>query len=166
VAAPVAGARLRRRAPERPWPPPLPASQERFRPAYEAFAAGLLADRGGSEAVTTAELVLIEATAECYVVARKLARRLTTRGVTKRRGEEQPALKAYFTALNTLRLNLMSLGLGRRARQIPSLAAYVAEHERPEGRPEAAGAVPRPEVPAEPPACNGNTTERERDPTP
>ena len=107
------GAQLERVVGARPWPPPLPASQERFRPAYEALAAGLLTDRGGPEAVTTAELALLEVTCECFVVARKLARRLFTRGVTKRGGDLQPALASYFTAVNSLRLNLVTLGLER-----------------------------------------------------
>lgn len=122
--------RLERVAGERPWPPPLPVSQARFRPAYEALAAGLLTDRGGPEAVTTAELALIETTCECYVTARKLARRLFTRGVTKRGGELQPALASYFTAVNSLRLNLMALGLDRRARRVDSYVAEVMEREK------------------------------------
>ncbi len=67
----------------RPWPPRLPRGVEHLRPAHEVLAFELLADRGGPDACTTAGVALIETTAECIVLARKLARWPMTRGVAK-----------------------------------------------------------------------------------
>lgn len=114
----------------RTWLPALPRRLAHLEPVYLAAAEGLLADKGGVEAVSTAELMLIVDTAEAFVVGRLLGRRIFRRGVARKvraNGQEElaPAIAAYFTAKNTVRLNLTSLGLERRARDL-NLADYLA----------------------------------------
>ncbi len=102
-------ARRARRARRRlPW----------LRPRLDALHDGLVADRGGPGALSTAEGVLVEMAVDSYCVALFLMNNIETRGCTKRDGSLRPAVLSLATYQNTLRLHLQALGLQRRARDV------------------------------------------------
>jgi hypothetical protein len=82
---------------------------------------GLLLDLGGPEAISTAEGMLINAVLEAHAIRRLLGHRILCRGACDRKGEVKPAVLSFFTALNSERLNLVALGLRRRAKSLPTL---------------------------------------------
>lgn len=148
------GAQPRSAALALPWLAPLPARAAPFLAEYVAFALGLVADLGGEDNLTTAQRALVASTAEVRALRQKAGRNLLARGLVQRKGDLRGAAKLYVSLVNSERLGLLALGLERRARQVDSYVADVLARERAEK-------VPKPEVRAEPSACNGNTAERE-----
>lgn len=96
----------------------------------------LVRDLGGQETLTTAQEVLVKTTVQAYGVL-LLAGAYTQRysildPVKARRGilELQPCLGHQFIAfLNTVRQNLVALGLDRKEREPLSLEDVIREHD-------------------------------------
>jgi hypothetical protein len=97
--------------------------------------ADLIKDLGGRESLTTAQEILVKATIEAYGVLLLAVMYCKKYSVLRpdqaRKGiiELQPVLGHQFLAfLNTLRQNLVALGLGKKADETLDLKKYIAEH--------------------------------------
>ncbi len=105
----------------------LPERRRDLRAVLEAFRAGLIHDRGPLEDdLTAAQLTLINETVTVLGVLRCIGEHVAQAGVFKG-GVINPALSTMYLAYqNTLRLNLMALGLNKRkASDALDLGRYI-----------------------------------------
>lgn len=121
------GSQLRCPDREHDWLPRLPKRLAWFEPAFLALAAQYISDLGGEHEMTAGRKILLRETLVAWINVTRQGRSLQVRGVGKRNGDPSPMLASYYTGLNTLRLNLLALGLGRRARDVQTLGAYLAQ---------------------------------------
>ena len=96
---------------------------------------GLLSDEAGLDGdLPTKRLALVDSIVRTYTLAQLAFDDILRRGflVRKKGGGEDlnPSLKVIATFENTLRLNLLALGLERRQRQIPDLQSYLRSLEQ------------------------------------
>lgn len=89
----------------------------------------LAADRGGLESCSAAERILIERAAALSVIVQSIEHWVFSQaGVVTPDGELLSVLrKGYATHSANLARMLLALGLERRAKQVPSLAAYLEQ---------------------------------------
>jgi len=88
--------------------------------ARAADLAGLVADRGGAAALSTAETALVERAANVITLCRLYERDLAARGPFTPRGRVRATTTGYLAAIGTLQRLLSTIGLERRPRQVDS----------------------------------------------
>jgi hypothetical protein len=93
-----------------------------------AWRSDLLADLGGAESVSTQELALVEEAVKVKLLLNSTAGWMLSQPclVDKRKRALVPVVRDYQALVNVLRGLLTDLGLKRRARELPSLARYLA----------------------------------------
>jgi hypothetical protein len=104
-----------------------------LRTYLEGIRRGLVRDLGPAEAdLTTAQLALVNHVISKIAITRLIEERLAEVGIFDAAGELDPALGKFFLAAsNSLRLDLMALGIDkRRGVEIIDLGRYIAESER------------------------------------
>ncbi|ODS55797.1 MAG: hypothetical protein ABS36_09425 [Acidobacteria bacterium SCN 69-37] len=90
------------------------------------FKAQVVSDRGGLEELSAIEAARIGHLAEVETTLRLLASDLATRGLTTAKGRVRSTFSRWLEALDRWEKLAGHIGDGRRARQAPSLAAYLA----------------------------------------
>jgi hypothetical protein len=93
-----------------------------------AFESGLVCDLGGDDAITTGQRTLIQSTCICFGVVLLGGAWVAENGAVRKSGRPQPVLGMLAAYLNTLRLNLMALGLERRSKSAQTLDAVLDEY--------------------------------------
>jgi len=97
--------------------------------AYVRTKADLTAHLGGEENVTAPQLVFIDHAARLHVLTRLAWDEIERAGAFKH-GSPCPAFDVYRRVSADLRDVLRTLGLERRAKQVPDLDAYLRSKER------------------------------------
>jgi hypothetical protein len=92
----------------------------------EDFETGMISDLGGD--VTTAQRTLIETSRMCFGVILLASQWIAENGAVRPGGKPQHILNLLGTYLNTLRLNLLALGLHRRTKSAHTLESIVSEY--------------------------------------
>jgi hypothetical protein len=90
------------------------------------FKAAVLSDRGGSGELSAIEAARIGHLAEVETTLRLLAHDLATRGLMTGKGRVRSTFSRWLEALDRWERLAGHIGDGRRARTVPSLAAYLA----------------------------------------
>ena len=96
------------------------------RKRLDAFETGMVTDLGGDP--TTGQQTLIESTRVCFGVILLAAVWIAENGAVRKSGRPHYILNILAAYLNTLRLNLMALGLERRTKTAQTLESVVAEY--------------------------------------
>jgi hypothetical protein len=99
------------------------------RERLDAFQSGMISDLGGADNVTQAQRTLVESSQMCFGVVLLGNAWIAENGVTQSNGKPQFILTILATFLNTLRLNLMALGLERRTKTAQTLDDYIRRND-------------------------------------
>jgi hypothetical protein len=91
------------------------------------FKSAVISDRGGPEELSAIEAARIGHLAEIETTLRLLASDLATRGLMTAKGRVRSTFTRWLEALDRWERLAGHIGDGRRARQVPSLAAYLAQ---------------------------------------
>jgi len=106
----------------------VPSSRRHVRAYLETVRAGLVRDLGPTENdLTAAQKALLNHVISKIAITRLIEERLAEVGIFKPTGELDPSLGKFFlTASNSLRLDLLALGLNtRRAEEVLDLGRYI-----------------------------------------
>ena len=115
----------------------LPADRAHVNALVAAEERDLIQDKGGADVVTAAERALIRDAGTAYGLILLALEEARARGCIALGKEGQwdlmPGLQRVRGLLDSRRMNLVALGLGRRARavEVPSLAAIQSRYEDP-----------------------------------
>jgi hypothetical protein len=91
------------------------------------FKSAVISDRGGPEELSAIEAARIGHLAEVETTLRLLASDLATRGLMTAKGRVRSTFTRWLEALDRWERLAGHIGDGRRARQVPSLSAYLAQ---------------------------------------
>jgi hypothetical protein len=105
-----------------------------LRQSADEMLAGLIADLGGEENLTTLQRGYCHKLRDLEIIARGLASDLANRGLVTAGGKSRSSLDRYLAVLRCWDGLAQRLGLERRARDVGlTLDAYKAFHERGQG---------------------------------
>jgi hypothetical protein len=95
------------------------------RERLDAFQSGVISDLGGADNVTMAQRTLVESSQLCFGVVLLGNAWIAQNGAVQPNGKPVYILNVLAAYLNTLRLNLMALGLERRTKTAQTLDDYI-----------------------------------------
>jgi hypothetical protein len=101
-----------------------------LRQSVEEFREGVIADRGGASELSTLEAAYCRRLGETEAVVRLLASDLATRGLFTPRGRVRNTFTRWIEGVAQWDRLAQRIGTDRRARQLPSLSAYLAQARR------------------------------------
>lgn len=101
------------------------------RTSADEMYADLISDLGGPEQLTALKRELAAQGKTCRVIMDLITRELVRKGVVTPRGRVRSAVTAYMGVLDRFLKVCDRLGLEREARQLPSLATYLARKDAP-----------------------------------
>jgi hypothetical protein len=107
----------------------LMPEQAEGRAALTERVAAIVADLGGSEALTALASGMVERHARLVLVDDFLFANLQRLGPLTGKGRTRAALTAWLAVVDRLQKSAMALGLERKARKIPSLAEVMASDD-------------------------------------
>jgi hypothetical protein len=100
-----------------------------IRERLDLFESGMVSDLGGNDNVTTAQRTLIESSRMCFGVVLLAGKWIAENGAVQPNGKPVYILNILAAYLNTLRLNLMALGLERRTKTAQTLDEYIRSND-------------------------------------
>jgi hypothetical protein len=96
-----------------------------LRMSADEMLAGLIADKGGAENLTTLKREYAQQARTFHVMMDIIGNHLVRNGLTSKTGRVRSAVTKYLEIFDRFDKVAQRLGLEREARQVPSLAAYL-----------------------------------------
>lgn len=106
-----------------------------LRTSADDMLAGIVADKGGAEAMTTLKREYAQQVRTLRVMLDLIGNYLVRNGLTTPRGRIRSAVNKYLEVFDRFDKAAMRLGLEREARQVPSLADYLRSAPPPDAVP-------------------------------
>jgi hypothetical protein len=108
------------------------AVADTLRQSADEMAAGIIADKGGVENLTTIQREFINQLRNLRIMADLLAHDLVARGLHTKGGRVRSSHGKLLETLDRLYRFAQAIGPGREPRQVPSLADYLRQAASPE----------------------------------
>lgn len=103
-----------------------------LRMSADEMLAGILADKGGAENLTTLKRGYAQQARTFHVMMDLVGNELVRNGLTTKSGRVRSAVTKYLEIFDRFDKCAQRLGLEREARQVPSLSAYLAQAQAAE----------------------------------